>query len=257
MELSEGKTGKPERFARLQVEDLAGKDAESRLIVLEAGDGTVLADTLVGRRRYAATGGREAGTYIRRQGDERAWLASGGLTVRTRAVDWLDRKIVDLAPDAVREVEVVPAEGDGYVAARSAATADLALISVPQARTAKTDEVRRLASALAGVELEDVRPAGEVAIPETSSRARIRTFDGLEVTVRTAKIGETHWAVFSARATDAADHAPETADRARKAAEAFNGRTGGWAYAIPSFVHERLTRGLEAMLVAPAKDGAS
>jgi hypothetical protein len=257
MELSEAKTAKPERFARLQVEDFASKDAESRSVVLESGDGTVLVDTLVGKRRYAATGGREAGTYLRRKGDERAWLASGGLTVRTRPVDWLERRIVDLAPDTVREIEVLPAEGEGYVAARAAATDDLALISVPEKRKAKTDEVRRLASVLSNVELDDVRPANEVALPEGASLVRIRTFDNQEVAVRTAEIEELRWATLSARATVAADDRSEAAEKARAAAQDIGERTAGWAYAIPAHVYDRLTKKLEAMLVAPEKSGGS
>ncbi|MCW5700862.1 MAG: DUF4340 domain-containing protein, partial [Rhodospirillales bacterium] len=114
MDLIEGMTANPDRFARLEVEDLDKEAAESRRVRLETADGSVLAETIVGKRRHGFTGGRETGTYIRRDGDERAWLASGGLVVNVKPEEWLDRGVVDISADSIQTMTFDPLEGKGY-----------------------------------------------------------------------------------------------------------------------------------------------
>ena len=87
----EAKTRKPDRFQRLQVEDLSAEDAQSILFRLKDSDGNSVAEVILGKRRYNLGGSEEQGVYLRRPGENQAWLARGRLTVDKSAKDWLEQ----------------------------------------------------------------------------------------------------------------------------------------------------------------------
>ena len=76
MKLIEAKTSRPERYARLEVEDVAA-GASSRQIRLEDADGKVLAEAIIGKQRQRLTGAEPSGTYLRRPGEAQSWLDVG------------------------------------------------------------------------------------------------------------------------------------------------------------------------------------
>jgi len=114
MRLIEPKTTRADRYARLEVEDVGGEDAKSRLIKLESADGQTLAEAIVGKQRPRLTGTEAAGTYIRRPGEAQSWLASGGLPLEPAVTDWLVDEVVDLEGERIRRIEVRPASGPAY-----------------------------------------------------------------------------------------------------------------------------------------------
>ena len=73
-ELVEGKTRNKDRYALLELEDPAAKDAKSRLLRLLDDKGVVIAEAIVGKKRFDAFGGSKSGTYVRKLG-RRADLA--------------------------------------------------------------------------------------------------------------------------------------------------------------------------------------
>jgi hypothetical protein len=235
MRLVEAKTARPERFQRLEVEDVGGEGAKSRRVTVSAADGAVLADVVVGKRLHAATGGRDNGTYVRRAGDDRAWLASGGVTIGPRAVDWMARDLIDLSSDRVKRLEIVPAGSEPYVLARTAATDQLALESAPAGAELRADEARRLASAFVGVELQDVLPADRLGTADARSAVRVATFDGLELRARVFAADNDRWALLDAGKGEAAEAAVDAE------VEALSRRFEGWAFKLPPSVAERWT----------------
>lgn len=248
MDLIEGKTARPDNFSRLDVEDTDGTETNSRRVRLENADGEALADVIVGKRRHGFTGGRDTGTYIRRAADERAWLASGGLVVNTAPSEWLDDSIVDVAPDTVARITIEPPGKPAYTLARDNPDAELQVEDAGDGKDGSAVAVARMTSLLSNLRFEDVRPAGDVVMPQDAGAARVRTFDGLEVTVGTADIDGANWAVVSAEAAvDAADGSDEI-NAVREIARAINDRTSGWAYKIAGPVAARLQTPLEGLL---------
>ena len=69
-ELVEGKTRNKDRYALLELEDPAGKDAKSRLVRLLDDKGDPLAEAIVGKKRFDAFGASKGGTYVRKPGDD-------------------------------------------------------------------------------------------------------------------------------------------------------------------------------------------
>lgn len=278
MRLIERKTALPERYGRLEVEDLDAEEAKSRLLRLETADGEVRAEVLIGKERLRLTGTESSGTYLRRPGEADSWLASGSVRIAPAVVDWLVPEVVDLDPGRVHRIEIRRADEPSYVVRRAAAGEAFHLVGIAAGETLKEDaDLARLGAALAMVRLEDVRPRDQLAWPAAHHTARFRTTDGLEVTVQLAEIDDQYWARFEARdvqpvaaptsaqspppgegaaeeapavAGDDGEGPPAAAEGGEAAAEAepepddaaaLNARLGKWAYRIPADVFEELT----------------
>ncbi len=289
MRLLEAKTSRPDRFARLEVEDVDRVDARSRHIRLTDGDGEVLAEAYIGKRVSQASRYATGGTYVRRGGDDRAWLASGSLDVSESVVDWLASEIVDIPRTEVRHVGAVPADGEAYAASRTDADAEMTLEDLPEGQTPDQTAVNRTASLLVGARLADVRPAAEIDMPDRRSFVSVTTFDGVQVLAELATVEGEPWAVFTARyvgplsedampAEDASednaeadgdpagdeeapvaaegseDESAAAAEAARTRAEDVARSLDGWAFRLEDSIAERLNRSLEDLL---ADDGTS
>lgn len=246
MKLIEAKTRRPDRYARLEVEDVDDPDAQSRHVRLETADGTVLAEAIIGKNRYRLTGRSESGTYIRRPGEALAWLASGHLSPDKSLTGWLETGIVDLARETVRRVEISPHGGQPYVAARADKDAAFRIDNVPEGRAVKEGATSSFEYVLANVDLTDVAPRSQIDLPAARHKAAVTTFDGFEVSVELGEIDEAHWAVFSARYAGAPD--ADTAAAARERVQEFNDRVGAWIYQIPAYVAERLSKPIDELL---------
>jgi hypothetical protein len=206
MRLIERKTAQAERYDRLEVEAIDAENAQSELVRLEAADGTVLAEAIIGKQRYRLTGTEPSGTYLRRPEEAQSWLASGGVQIDREVARWLDGEIVDLDPETIRRIEIQRAGEPGYAAVRDNRGDELRLAGLAGDETLKDDaDLSRLAGALSSVRLEDVQPRDQLTWPAEHHTARVETFDGVEVIVRLAQIGEEYWATFDARAVAPGD----------------------------------------------------
>ena len=272
MRLIEAKTSLPERYGRLEVEDVGAADAKSRLLRLESADGEVLAEAIFGKQQHRLTGHQAAGTYLRRPGEAQSWLASGAVAIDPTVVDWLDARIVDLAPAQIARIEIRPDSGAEYVVRRGAPDEPLQFADLEEGETLKPDAgLDRLAAAFADLRFEDVKPRSELAWPEADQSATAVTFDGVELTVRLARIDDEPWAIIDARQVAAARPAPANTAAEEPANEAegleaveiedpaaaeeegaaeplpltadeINQRVQSWAYKVPGLVFDRLTK---------------
>ena len=118
------------------------------------------------------------------------------------------------------------------------------------------DRVTSAIRALASVQLEDVRPRGEVDLPADAAVASVSTFDGVTVNVRLAEVDRKKWADFEAVYTGATSDQSDAAKAARARVEDINSRLGDWTYWVPSSTFENLTRPLESVLVAKKGDSS-
>ena len=108
----EAKTADPERYAAL---GLAPPDAEegagTDVRLLDGSGGGVAALTVGNAARAGANR-----LYIRRDGEERTWLARGELELGETPKDWVDTMVLRLDGDRVRRVTITHAD-DGEVLA--------------------------------------------------------------------------------------------------------------------------------------------
>ncbi len=256
LRLAERKTAREALLPRLELGPPGDPDSASRRVVLRDAAGEVLADLVVGKRRNLPTAGAEEGIYLRQADSSQAWLAAGGLEVEGDPVEWTAREVINVPGDSVARVEIRPPEGDPVVAevADPETVKRLDVLNLPEGRKADEMEAARLGAVFALVDLQDVRPADEVALPEARYRVTLRTFEGLEVSAEAARVPErenTPWAIFEARvAQPAPQEAERLADLQARVAE-INDRVGGWAYQLSPGVFERLARSLEDVLAEP------
>ncbi len=228
LKLVEPKTGKADFYKRLDVEDPGtdrGTDtSHSRLVEIDDASGAKLGEIIVGKRKPDSLGTGADGLYIRRAGEAQSWLAQGSVDLPTDTKDWLDKKIVAIAPARIREVTLTHADGTALVLKRDKEDAKFAIDGAPADTKLKSDSaVAEPAGVLDGLELSDVRPAAEMPTPADGvSRAQWVTFDGLTVTGETFEKDGTSWVRFSA------------SGRGDKAAEAdqLNAKFTPWTFAV-------------------------
>ena len=195
METIEPKTKKPENFPELYVEDVEapeGTITNSIHVTAKAGDET-LADLLVGRDRPAEVGG---GVFVRKAGENQTWLASGSYQPNRRAIQWLDRNIVNIDSRRVHRVTMQHADGDGFEVRRpDIAAENMAYGSfVPPGMEPKPPhEMNNMAQIVDFLVLEDVRLAAELDWSKPETIAWFETYDGLKVAVTAKKDGDHTW----------------------------------------------------------------
>jgi len=228
-ELVEGKTRNKDRFGLLELEDPAGKDAKSRSLRLTDDKGGLIAETLVGKKRWDAFGGNKAGTYVRRPGDTQTWLSNADLDVSLNARDWVQAGVLDLPSTKIAKLTVeIPGEEPLVIVRDAADTAKHTLVGLPEGKKLKEGAgIDALVRAAGSIELDDVRKAAAPASPSgAASLAKIEADGGLVVTVRLRKEGDDTWVSLEASGTEA---------DAKKTAEDIAKRTQGWEYKVPAY----------------------
>src|SRR5690606_6125745 len=206
----------------------------ARQVTLRSG-GKAVASLLIGdRASTAAPGGSAAGldrAYVRRAGEAETWLADGVPEVAAKASEWLDDRLFNLPKERIAEITVRHDNGEELRLSRADAAAEFTLDQLPKGRKLKTyGGPEALASSLAFLTFDDVRPAGKDDAAE-STRVVFQTFDGLTVTVGI----QGNWVRFSA-----AGEGQEAAD--------INDRLARWRYALPDYKIRDLAPMLEQFL---------
>ena len=251
MRLVEAKTSREDRLARLELEDPTGAEAKSRLLTLKTAGGESLAEVVVGKGLSRATGRVEGGTYVRRPDEMQAWLASGRIEPGASLDEWLDDDVMHLANNTIRSVSMEPLEGDAIRLMRATAEEAYALEGLPEGRVTDPSQVSRLASGLAFLTFDDVKPRADLDLAVVSHHGVYTDFDGVQVKVEVVPIGEEAWVTFEASVVETDGQDEEAATAARERAEAIAERVSPWAYKLPNYALERLQTPFESLHKGP------
>ncbi|MGD2127676.1 MAG: DUF4340 domain-containing protein [Lysobacterales bacterium] len=270
-EIVEAKTDNPEYYPRLGVEDVADKDATGTL--LQFSDASGLPAVIVGKPAR-----NREGQYARLDGTAESVLLDRPLNVPAKAIDWVQRDIIDIPDAEVVEVRIVHPDGERVVTKKASADDEnFTLQDVPDGREVKSEwSVDSLANGLAALTLDAVAPIGDIDW-DGSVQYSVISADGLKVDVwaveRKAEGDATgaendspdtqpaptdsaeYWIKLKAELyTTAVDSGIDpdadsetTADRARK----INARVDGWAYRIPKYKFDTLNKRMEDLLKQP------
>jgi hypothetical protein len=227
MSYVEPKTRKAELYPRLEVEDAGQTDAKSTLITASDEKGDILGEIIAGKRRIDQLGGNVDGVYVRKPGDAQSWLARGTLDVAGDTASWLDHGIVDLPREKIKEVVLTAPDGSKLDIAHDGPEAPLALKDAPANAKPKSETALvEPTTALASLTLADVRPVGELPLPEKDvSHAEFTTFDGLVVKVALFDKDGKSWARLEASGTGDAE----------KQAALLNAKLSPWVFAIQEY----------------------
>ena len=247
------RTARARLYRRLGVEDVAEGATSTRLTLHNAG-GEVLADLIVGAAQRNGVQRSTPGTYVRMPDAARVWLAYGSFDVHHDAANWSERRLVDIAPDAVMALEVVHPDGDRIQVVRDgSADGALTMAAGDRRRIARPGQLQYLAALFESLEFLDALPEERLRDRRGDQppgvQAAVLTRDGVLVELRQLAPAERDrvWAELNARAVE--DGSPEAVERARAIAAAV----AGWVYLLPQSVTERLR--LRADNVAEATGG--
>lgn len=261
-EVVEPKTSNPDLYSKLGVEDLGAPGAAG--VRIDFAESAGLPAVIVGNLAQ----GRE-GQYARLADAAGSVLFEPALDLSREQSGWLDRGIIDISDAEVVEYEIVHPGGDTVRALKASADDEnFALQDVPAGRKVKSDwNVNAPANALAALELEAVVPDTQMDW-DGATRFRILTADGLTADVEVISVeSETgseadggqpeRWIRIQAGAYAGSDDAgageePASAETLERA-EAINGRVRGWAYRVPAYRSDSMTRSMDDLL-QPAGD---
>lgn len=224
LELIEPKTDRPELWPRLDLDDpINGK---STLVTVQDRGGGAVAQLIIGRQRPHEVGGGEPGVYVRRPNSEQTWLARGAFDLSAEPLAWLDRRIVDIAVQRVASVVLTAADGGAVIVDRKSADQPFAIDGPPPDAHPKNDAALAApAGALEALDLDDVKPAAEMAIPATGvATAALTTFDGFVVGLRLSPPDQGNWVAIEV--TGFGGHEAE--------ARELSDRLSHWSFAIPA-----------------------
>src|SRR5262249_30870253 len=145
--------------------------------------GAQVASLLVGKSRFGRGGPASDGTYVRKSGEAQAWLVRGRLAPDKEPERLLERRVIAICRDRVRDVTVVQPDGANLAVPRDKPSDnDFTTADPPADRTAKAAYERNsVGGAWEVLDLDDVRPASDLKFAPEGAYAELHTFDGITV----------------------------------------------------------------------------
>jgi hypothetical protein len=240
----EARTANPALHGEIDL-DGAAKDQKATRVALYGAQGPALADLLAGRTRFGRQGTAGDGTFVRKVGDNQVWFVQGRLQIEREAAKWLERRVADVARERIAKVSIRAEGAKTDVSRAKPDQADFDLAGVPEGKKVKSPfDVNLVASAIEGLDLEDVRKAEGLSFD--AGTAEYATFEGLTVRVAFAKDGADLWARieanYAAPAAAVEGEKLKKPEDAAKDAEAISKRAAGWAFRLPQYKLEYMTR---------------
>jgi Domain of unknown function (DUF4340) len=239
LQVEEQKTAEPALYSKLGVEDPSGFQTGSTGLDIDIKGKTL--GLIVGH----SYGTRSV--YLRVHGQGRSVLATPQLAPDADPRHWLDRSLLDIAPERVTEVDMKPAGGPEYTIRRAGSA--YTVTPIPKGREPGDPAApASQAGALAGLQLDDVRKGG--SLPAVAHGTFV-TGDGLTLTLSGIQEAEQRYITIAA-----AGASPTAQVQARD----LNARLAGWEFEIPGYRYESLFHPLEQLLkpqtvAAPAGPG--
>jgi hypothetical protein len=241
-EFREKKTSKPENHHRLgllspgesaaagtEVDSEDGGTATEVWVKTSAGDHAILiGDSPSGRK----------GQYVRRPGEDQAWLVSLDIDVSAEAGDWIPDVAFDVDSEQVNRVSLAHADGKTLTVTRQEDEIDFAVLGIPEGKELRYPSIgNQLARALTKVRVQDVRvgAASDDAFA-TASRADFMLKDSSTVTVRAAREGDEYLLRFEV----AGENVATDLVAATK-----------WTFVVTEYTHADFAKTMEDMVKAP------
>jgi hypothetical protein len=256
----------------LGVTEPEAEGSTSRRITVADASGNELASVILGETTFR---GRNPITYARRTGEERVYLCDGKIDAEPAIRSWIDTVALKLENDRIQEVTVTHADGEVLELGRDEDNhTQFRVKNLPPGRELSYESVANsIATALSSLNFDEVRPADEIDFQaEPLVQSRYVCHDGLVLLIETARADDKTWARI--RTSYEAPPAPpepepseETEDEEaaeastdelytdtpdpqliRAEAEEMATRHALWAYALPSYKADAISKRMEDLL---------
>ena len=201
LKILEPKTGKPELYEKLGLQDVEAEGSLSMGVTLKDAAGNTLAEVIIGNDRPAKGNGGQKELFIRKPGNSQTWLALGKLSVEKNPGEWLDKELVRVETERVRRLRVIHPDDTRLVLEKTKpADLDYRVVDLPEGQELQSQfTVNNMVSTVASLSLDDVKPRSEIPFDEQPVvTAVFETFDGLEGTVKLLRKDEKNYVKVSA-----------------------------------------------------------
>ena len=261
LRIIEEKTSDPKNYSAIGVEDISQPSAGGTQVDFKSATGAL--SLIVGRSSGAKA------SFVRKPGSARSLLAAPQVFADPEPRNWLHRPIVDVATDRVQEVRVTMGKVSYVLTRKERSQANFALSSAPKGKVLANDTAGNVVgTALANLELDDVRKYDAAQWPAAADRAEIRTFDGWVIGVEGRVDGEHHWIRVTSRYDEALAKSyppPAPADTkatppvtpaspqpdAHKDSDTLATRAAAWVYEVPKYKYDLLFKPLDEITKKP------
>ena len=246
----EAKTSNPELYAKLDLEPVEKAGSKAVLVELKDQGGATLAGLLVGKTRSYESGNAPAKVYVRKPDEAASWLVEARLDIKSDPLLWLETEIVKVAKDRVRRVASRHADGEQVVVEGEGEDVVVyKLHDIPDGhRVASTQRLGAMAAVLEFMKLLDVQPEAKQDFTADPVVTEIATKDGLKVTMTTIRVDVKVWTKVQAAFDQSLVGEDADTDAVRQEVEQINRRVAGWAYQIPDYRAEHLTRRIKDLV---------
>lgn len=217
LRIREPKTKNPDLYKKLGLQDKDADGSTSTLVTLHTKNNTETTTLVVGQQRPAKGEPSLSEIFVRKPDDHQTWLVVGKLQLENVLTEWLDKEVVDIEGTRIQRVTVRHPDGDVLIVQKTKpGDLDFHIAGMPKGyKISSQFNVNNVATTLANLALDDVKKEGEVDVSEkTGVRAVLETFDGLQVTLLTAKEGETVYGKVSAAFDPSLIYKAEETDQA-------------------------------------------
>lgn len=258
----EQKTGNPERYAELGVQDPDGKDATTGEIVLKDSANTEIANLILGNQATSIAGQNRR--YVRVPSNKNAWLVQTNATLNSSQTYWLNLQVLDVPVADFTALKVDQWTGEVLHADKPTTDSVWVLQELPEGKElANARDLENLPRTFQRLNLEQVRKATTEFTDSLTSQTVVTatTFNGLELTANLHNEPATShwWATVSARYNSDARNEPaanKTAEETTELASTLNERLDGWLYQLPSWKVENLLKPLDSYIKKPEAENA-
>jgi hypothetical protein len=235
------KTARPALYSRLDLND-PGPGSVAHGVALTSATGAPLGSVILGRVKSDFASGGHDEIYARVPGQDQTWLATPSITFPYAALDWIDRGVINLPADDIKQVTVTPKSATQslppFTLSRAKPGDKLALQDLPAGAKPKSDTAgTEVANALGGLTLEDVKPASQLS-GQPDATLHAATFAGLTVDLTATKQDGKIWITVAASGAKPADD--------------ITARTKGWAYEVADGTATSLETKLADLITVPA-----
>lgn len=273
-------TRNPEHHAKLGLQDVSTEGSDATRVTLKDAEGATLAAVLIGHRQPSRADSTRDEVYVRKMDEAQTWLATGRVRPETAPLGWIEKQILNIDTQRVRQVRVTHPDGHTVLLRKAQpGDPDFQLLGVPKNTELRSQfSVNNVVDTLAHLTLDDARRRGDVSLPAKGRvTASLETFDGLRIVLRMAERDERHLATLSAEfdpalvqqpasrggeesgtsaaredqgetASDGPSPAVKTPEEVAREAARVNDRLREWVFILPGFRADTLATRREALI---------
>ena len=187
----EPRTDRPDKHRRLHLGPPDDPDSRSFGVQLLDGEGAIVADLIIGKQRRSK-GGAPQQFYVRRGGENESWLAVGELDPDRRPRDWIDRQLIDISHERIREIRIGHPGEAVLVINRDDPQGEFRLRDFPDRRTPNQQKMVSASYGMQKLPVNDVYLVEEMPQLDwdDSTRVSFTTFDGLRIDTQAIPAGD-------------------------------------------------------------------